>query len=387
MVKKNKITIQKIETKILKGKFGDGKYFGYGDNKIISLVKITLSNKVFGFGESLVGIYSPKLFDCNVNYLSSYFLNKTINESLLIIKNLQNNKFFFYQGLIKSILAAFEIAILSNYSKLNNCPISTSIGKLLLKKKINKSKYVNVYASAGSIKSSIKDLKSDFTRAKSLNFNKIKIRLNLNTNYKKKIIFTQKFFNNFAIDLIANTYKKNNNQKKLTSFLKFIQKRRILWLEEPINVEEITNKEHLKKFKRINVSYGENFTSYYDYLSLLEKKYIKFLNIDISHCSIGDIIKLILYIRKNKVKTRIILHCWGSLINLNTSIELASIFPKEIILVEFPITKFELNDFFIEGVTIKNSKVKSSNYLEQIENNYDKKINYNQKEKDKFRFD
>jgi L-alanine-DL-glutamate epimerase-like enolase superfamily enzyme len=387
MVKKNKIIIQKIETKILKGKFGDGKYFGYGDNKIISLVKITLSNKVFGFGESLVGIYSPKLFDCNVSYLSSYFLNKTINESLLIIKNLQNNKFFFYQGLIKSILAAFEIAILSNYSKLNNCPISTSIGKLLLKKKINKSKYVNVYASAGSIKSSIKDLKSDFTRAKSLNFNKIKIRLNLNTNYKKKIIFTQKFFNNFAIDLIANTYKKNNNQKKLTSFLKFIQKRRILWLEEPINVEEITNKEHLKKFKRINVSYGENFTSYYDYLSLLEKKYIKFLNIDISHCSIGDIIKLILYIRKNKVKTRIILHCWGSLINLNTSIELASIFPKEIILVEFPITKFELNDFFIEEVTIKNSKVKSSNYLEQIENNYDKKINYNQKEKDKFRFD
>ena len=387
MVKKNKITIQKIETKILKGKFGDGKYFGYGDNKIISLVKITLSNKVFGFGESLVGIYSPKLFDCNVNYLSSYFLNKTINDSLLIINNLQNNKFFFYQGLIKSILAAFEIAILSNYSKLNNCPISTSIGKLLLKKKINKSKYVNVYASAGSIKSSIKDLKSDFTRAKSLNFNKIKIRLNLNTNYKKKIIFTQKFFNNFAIDLIANTYKKNNNKKKLTSFLKFIQKRRILWLEEPINVEEITNKEHLKKFKRINVSYGENFTSYYDYLSLLEKKYIKFLNIDISHCSIGDIIKLILYIRKNKVKTRIILHCWGSLINLNTSIELASIFPKEIILVEFPITKFELNDFFIEEVTIKNSKVKSSNYLEQIENNYDKKINYNQKEKDKFRFD
>ena len=122
-------------------------------------------------------------------------------------------------------------------------------------------------------------------------------------------------------------------------------------------------------------------------MSLLEKKYIKFLNIDISHCSIGDTIKLILYIRKNKVKTRIILHCWGSLINLNTSIELASIFPKEIILVEFPITKFELNDFFIIVVTIRNSKVKSSNYLELIENNYDKKINYNQKEKDKFRFD
>ena len=387
MVKKNKITIQKIESKIIKGKFGNGKYFGYGDNKIISLIKITLSNKVFGFGESLVGIYSPKLFDDNVNYLSNYFLNKTIGESLIIIKNLQNNKFFFYQGLIKSVLAAFEIAILSNYSKLNNCSISHSICKLLLKKKINISKYVNVYASAGSIKSTIQDLKSDFTRAKSLKFNKIKIRLNLNTNYKKKIIFTQKFFNNFAIDLIANTYKENNNQKKLKSFLKFIEKRGILWLEEPVNVEEIINNEHIKKFKRINVSYGENFTSFYDYLPLLEKKYIKFLNIDVSHCSISDIIKLILLIRKKNIKTRIILHCWGSLINLNTSIELASIFPKEIILVEFPITKFELNDFFIEEVIIKNSKIKLSNYLEQIENYYNQKTNYSQKEKDRFRFD
>ena len=84
---------------------------------------------------------------------------------------------------------------------------------------------------------------------------------------------------------------------------------------------------------------------------------------------------------------KIILHCWGSLINLNTSIELASLFPKEIILVEFPITKFELNDFFIDNEIIKNSKVKLDNYLSLIENNYNKRINYKQKEKDKFRFD
>ena len=123
------------------------------------------------------------------------------------------------------------------------------------------------------------------------------------------------------------------------NFLDFIKKKKILWLEEPLNVEEISNKKIIKKFKNVKISYGENFTSYYDYLSLLDKKYIKFLNVDISHCSISDIIKLVFYIKKNKINTKIILHCWGSLINLNTSIELASLFPKEIILVEFPITK------------------------------------------------
>ena len=218
MVKKNKVVIKRIESKIIKGKFGDGKYFGYGKNKIVSLIKITLSNSNFGFGESLVGIYSPKLFDYNINYLSKYFLNKTINESLLIIQNLQNNKFFFYQGLIKSVLSAFEIALISNYSKLNGCSISTSINKLFLKKKINKSESVEVYASAGSINSSILDLKNDFIRAKNLNFDKIKIRINLNKNYKKIINFTENFFENYAIDLIANTFKKNNDKKNCLIF-------------------------------------------------------------------------------------------------------------------------------------------------------------------------
>ena len=73
MVKTKLIKIVNIKSKIIQGKFGDGRYYGYTDKKLISLVKITLNNKQFGFGESLVGIYSPKLFQVNVDYLSNYF--------------------------------------------------------------------------------------------------------------------------------------------------------------------------------------------------------------------------------------------------------------------------------------------------------------------------
>lgn len=119
---------------------------------------------------------------------------------------------------------------------------------------------------------------------------------------------------------------------------------------------------------------------------LLKLRYIKFLNVDVSHCSISDLIKLILFIRKNKIKKKIILHCWGSIINLNASIEVASLFKNEIYMVEFPITKFELNDFYISSVKIKNSRVKTENYLTNVENKYNKlKIN-KISEKNKFRF-
>ena len=62
MVKTKLIKIINIKTKIIQGKFGNGKYFGYKDNKIISLVKFKTNTGIYGFGESLVGIYSPELF-------------------------------------------------------------------------------------------------------------------------------------------------------------------------------------------------------------------------------------------------------------------------------------------------------------------------------------
>ena len=93
MVKTKLIRIKNIKSKLISGKFGDQKYYGYGDKKIISLVKITLNNGNYGYGESLVGIYSPKLFELNLNYLSKYFIGKTISEGFEELK-LQYNNFF-----------------------------------------------------------------------------------------------------------------------------------------------------------------------------------------------------------------------------------------------------------------------------------------------------
>ena len=82
-----------------------------------------------------------------------------------------------------------------------------------------------------------------------------------------------------------------------------------MWLEEPINIENIFEKSIFYGKSKINISIGENFTSYYDFLSLLNVKHLKYVNIDLSHCSISDIIKIIKYI-KNKINKKIILHCW-----------------------------------------------------------------------------
>jgi L-alanine-DL-glutamate epimerase-like enolase superfamily enzyme len=66
------------------------------------------------------------------------------------------------------------------------------------------------------------------------------------------------------VDLIANTFIKNRDQINLIKFLRFIKKKKILWIEEALNVDDLNYFSHLDEFKKIPFSYGENFTSFID---------------------------------------------------------------------------------------------------------------------------
>ena len=81
------------------------------------------------------------------------------------------------------------------------------------------------------------------------------------------------------------------------------------------------------------------------------------------------------------------MHCWGSIINLNASLEIASILKKYIYKVEFPITDFTLNDFFIKTEMIKNSSIYLRNNLQEIEEFYENKSRLITSERNKFKFD
>ena len=387
MVETKELRITHIKTKILQGKFGNGNYFGYKKNKIISLIKFETNHKIFGYGESIIGIYAPELFKKNVSYLSKFFLNKNLDDAIEEIEQIQQNKFFFYQGLIKSILSSFEIALLSIKSKINKCSLGQTINYTYFHGKEKQSKIIDIYSSAGSIKSSLNDIKKDIKKSKNLGIKKIKIRLDLSKDYKKKINLIEKEMESFAVDLIANTFKKNNNKINLIKFLNYIKNKKILWVEEPVNVNELNFFAKLSKYNKIPFSYGENFNSFIDFSNLLNIRGLNFINIDITHCTISDLKRIINHMSENKIKKKIILHCWGSIINLNASLEIASILKKYIYKVEFPITDFTLNDFFIKTKLIKNSAIYLNNNLEDIETFYENKPRFIISDRNKFKFD
>ena len=132
-----------------------------------------------------------------------------------------------------------------------------------------------------------------------------------------------------------------------------------MWVEEPLPLDDLLKFKILKnKFKSIKFSYGENFNTYLDFLSLLELYKFDYINPDISHLTISELIKLGKYIENKNLKEKNNSPLLGGSINMNVSLHIASIFHKAIKMVEFPIAQFSLNEEYISDCEIKNSHVK-----------------------------
>jgi L-alanine-DL-glutamate epimerase-like enolase superfamily enzyme len=379
------IKITGISSKILSGKFGGGYYYGYKNEKIISLVKIKSGSK-YGLGESLIGTYSPELYKKNIEYFARKLKSKNILEAIEIIENYKKNKFFFYQGFLKSILASLEFAIMSLVSNKLNIPLADCINEIYFEKKQKKNKIIQIYSSAGSINSNLNHLKKDIKKSLSLNINVMKLRIDLNKNYKKKIEYANKNLKKFSVDLIANSFSKNNNMRKVKKFLTHVKNKKLLWIEEVININNFENFSKIKNLSKLKFSYGENLNSYFDYYNLLKKYKLDYINIDMGHCCITDLKKIIQYLSAQKIKKKIIFHCWGSLINLFSTLELATLFNDYVYMVEFPIADFKLNDFFLKNCKIKNSKIFLQHELKLIEKKYNKFPTIKLYEKKRFSF-
>jgi len=347
------LKISSIESFIQKGSFGNGKYYGYSDYKVIGLLKIHTNKRITGIGESLVGVYSPYLFKINLNFISNLLLNKTLKESLKILTDLQKNKFFFDTGILKSVIASLEIAIFDILAQIKKKPLPNLFADFFKQKKTIKE--IPVYASAGSILGNSRDLSNEIEIARNKGFEIFKARISLlNSNYKTKLKILRDEINHFSLDLISNTFSKNSNLNLINKLILELKNFNPMWIEEAFSKDDLHLFKFLKK-KRIKFSYGESFNSVNDFINLLIFYKFNYINPDISHLSITDLFKLTSFMDKNNIKKKIIIHCWGGNVNLYNSLSLASVFSKNIKLVEFPITEFSLNKVFLKNSCIKNS--------------------------------
>ena len=349
-----KLKINQIISLTQKSKFGGGKYYGYKKEKFLGIIKLNTNKKIIGYGETLVGVYSPKLFKINLSYISKFIIGKNLYSALDQLNKLKRNKFFFDNGILKSVISGIEIAIFDILAQANNINHGVVI-KNYFNQKSKLSDSVEIYASAGSIKSSLLDLKKDIKYAKKLNINTFKGRVAINKDFSKKIDILKSEIDNFAVDLIANTYEKNESLNNLKFFLNKIKVTKPHWIEEILRTDSLYEFKKLKKYG-LKFSYGENYNSFIDFINLVESYKFNFINPDLSHLSIFDFVLLNEYLNKKYYNNKIITHCWGGAINFIYSIYSAQVFHKQVKLVEFPITESNFMKKVYPNISIIKSK-------------------------------
>ena len=123
-----------------------------------------------------------------------------------------------------------------------------------------------------------------------------------------------------------------------------------MWIEEVINIDDLNYFKKIKKINKLKFSYGENLNSKFDFYNLCNFYKFNFINLDISHITITEMIDIIKYLKKKKIKNKILLHCWGGAINLHSSFELATLFKDYIYMTELPIADFTLNNDYLKKI-------------------------------------
>tara|TARA_B100000989_G_scaffold54913_1_gene36925 strand:+ start:5177 stop:6313 length:1137 start_codon:yes stop_codon:yes gene_type:complete len=369
------IKVEKIKSYKFSSKYGNNKVFGQPKAvRSLVIVEIKLSNGIRGYGESYQSAYVPEIVDFIIKEISENFEKISINSAIKNIKNFRI-PFVSQNGVFKSTLSSIEIALIDAKSKSLGLTFYKYLNKFSLKKK------VPTYASGGSVIFNKKHLDKDLQNIKKNGFVNYKMRIGY-LSFKKDIERINFVIKNLKkkslmIDAIMGTlnkWKLNEAKKRV----KYLNKYKLLWLEEPLPAERMHDYKILKKLSKNPVAIGESFTNFYEFENIIKNDLCDIVQPDITQVGIFDAIKIVKLAKKYKKK--VALHVWGSPISLMSNLHFALAY-KEVDIIEFPLVsleflkknidkKIEVKDGFIKlkkkelglGIDLRKENLKSFNF-------------------------
>ncbi len=369
------IKVEKIKSYKFSSKYGNNKVFGQPKAvRSLVIVEIKLSNGIRGYGESYQSAYVPEIVDFIIKEISENFEKISISSAIKNIKNFRI-PFVSQNGVFKSTLSSIEIALIDAKSKSLGLTFYKYLNKFSLKKK------VPTYASGGSVIFKKKHLDKDLQNIKKNGFVNYKMRIGY-LSFKKDIERINFVIKNLKkkslmIDAIMGTlnkWKLNEAKKRV----KYLNKYKLLWLEEPLPAERMHDYKILKKLSKNPVAIGESFTNFYEFENVIKNDLCDIVQPDITQVGIFDAIKIVKLAKKYKKK--VALHVWGSPISLMSNLHFALAY-KEVDIIEFPLVsleflkknidkKIEVKDGFIKlkkkelglGIDLRKENLKSFSF-------------------------
>jgi L-alanine-DL-glutamate epimerase-like enolase superfamily enzyme len=296
----------------------------------------------YGLGEAYVGIYIPEFTKQIVDHIIKSFRGLDIEQALSKIEVFKL-PFVSNAGIYKSILGAIEISLFDLKARIKQVP---------LYKLFSEEAYLpKLYASGGSVITTIDDLHNDIALVSKHEISAFKLRIG-----KQKweadldrIKFVRDEMPNSAlmVDAISGTREPVWSFEESLLKFKDLEQFNLTWLEEPLSPELLDKYVELKKSLNIPLAAGEAYSSKTEYFGLIEYSNIDIVQFDVTHSGGINIVKEV-YEMSHKKRKKTAFHVWGSLIAQMANFHLA-LSMRDVFYFEVPLLELEINDYLISS--------------------------------------
>ncbi len=309
------ISIKSIKPLLFSSDYGDGKVLGQPLGvKTIGLVEVELDNNLKGYGEAYVGIYLPELFMEVVNFYSSKLRNYKFKNPIEIYNELYI-PFCSRNGFLASVYAGIDSALWDVFCKQNG----QSFAEI---NKLNIEKQKNIYWSGGSAAFTDKKIMEEINNLNTDIFSGYKLRIGRQDWFsdQKRIDMakTKLSNNNLMVDAIMGTIRPPWGVKDWVEKSNFLNQINPIWVEEPLNPENLNDIKYLKKYLSSPIAFGEACTGLLELNSHLNCNELDILQLDFTHLGGPSSFLLV----KDKIESstkRVSMHIWGSPIAFNVN--------------------------------------------------------------------
>ena len=311
---------------------------GKVENMDLALIKVTDDNGEYGLGEVTHGqfCYEPVLgMVKHFNQLLYGQHCSNINRIWNIMY--QSSVFWNRQGLGIGVMGGIDIALHDLLAKQLGVPVYQILGGL-------SQTSTRIYASNGLFDKH-EPLIEDAIKAYNHGFRTYKLRI---TDPESIVFLVDKLFNEMKgkIDIIVDAVQGSctapwsvNQSKKLCNEL---EKYKILWLEEPVRVENIDGYVEVKNHSSVNIAGAESLPTADSFRQYFEKNTFDIVQFDIATSGFTEGKKIAS--ASSLYQKPLAIHSWGSLISILSGIHMALV-TSNCVYTEYGFMDHPLNEY------------------------------------------
>lgn len=321
-----------------------------------SLVKIETDEGLYGLGETNAGVFAPEAVRALVAQFEYDLVGQRVFNTQAVWERMHHASYYWGRaGFTQSVIGGIEMALWDLKGKALGQPVYELLGGSVHEE-------LDVYASGGNPKP-MEDLRREMHGYIEAGFGVVKIRIcEMSIDQIRAVVQCCRDelgpATDLAVDAVQGIVTRPWSVKHTTQVARAIEPYRIRWMEEPLEVTDMSGMAELRSQISIPVAGGESITTLAEAEAFIKSRAVDLLQIDASVVGGIGVFRRIAQMAQG-AGIPLAVHAWGSGVGIMGNYHAAFATPN-CVLLEMPTVSNALRaEVLAEPLQVKNQRLQA----------------------------